>query len=96
MQLLHHIGQDFGLFPEVKAAVVRDHMQTKNPALGTGTLLHVETPLFRGAVRGCTCAACPTQLLKGEEKLKDKKVREGKKFFGCCFCFFFVCVFVFF
>lgn len=98
MQFLHYTGQDFGLFPEVKAAVVRDHTHTKKPAMGTGTLLHMETPLLHGAVRGSACTACPTQLLKGKDKLKDK-IREGKKCFGCfwfCFCFWFcVCVFFF-
>lgn len=54
-------------------------MHTKIPAIGTGTLLHVETPLLRGAVRGSACTACPTQLLKGEDKLKNEKIREEKK-----------------
>lgn len=75
-------------------------MHTKIPAIGTGTLLHVETPLLRGAVRGSACTACPTQLLKGEDKLKNEKIREEKKnslvVFGFVSIFFFMCAFVLF
>lgn len=65
MQLLHYIGQDFGLFPEVKGAVVRDHMYTKKPALGTGVLLHVETPLLHSGVRGSTYTGMSHTAFKG-------------------------------
>lgn len=68
-------------------------MHTKIPAIGTGTLLHVETPLLRGAVRGSACTACPTQLLKGEDKLKNEKIR-GKK--NSLVVFGFVSIFVFY
>lgn len=101
MQLLHYIRQDFGLFPEIEAAVLRDQMHTKKPAISTGTLLHVETSLLHGAVRGSAYTACPTQLLKGEDKLKNEKLEKEKNpvtvvgfFFVWLILvlFFFVCV----
>lgn len=84
VQILYYIGQDFGLFPGVKAAVLRDHMHTEKPAIGTGTLPHVETPFLRGDRQSCSI-----QLLKGEDKRKDEKIREWKKktnSFVFCFC----------
>lgn len=53
-------------------------MHTKKPAVGTETLLHGETSLLHGAVRGTAYTACPTQLLKGEEKLKNEKLEKEK------------------
>lgn len=53
-------------------------MHTKKPAIGTETLLHVETSLLHGAVRGTAYTACPTQLLKGEDKLKNEKLEKEK------------------
>lgn len=99
MQLLHYIRQDFGPFPEIEAAVLRDQMHTKKPAIGTETLLHVETSLLHGAVRGSAYTACPTQLLKGEDKLKNEKLEKEKNpvIVGGFFClvdfgFVFLCV----
>lgn len=100
MQLLHYIRQDFGLFPEIEAAVLRDQMHTKKPAIGTETLLHVETSLLHGAVRGSAYTACPTQLLKGEDKLKNEKLEKEKNpvivvgffFFVWLILVFFLCV----
>lgn len=53
-------------------------MHTKKPAVGTETLLHVETSLLHGAIRGTAYTACPTQLLKGEDKLKNEKLEKEK------------------